>query len=78
MDNPIAVKCLKHGFQLFKDDVKYFFDYLDDLQESGYTNMYGAPKHLQDDFEMCFKEASWVVGLWMHWKQHGELKDAVA
>lgn len=78
MKNEIAVKCKKHGFTLLNDDVKYFFDYLDDLRDGGYINMYGAPQALMDDFEMCFKEASWVVGLWMHWVQHGELKDEVA
>jgi len=78
MENQIAVKCKKHGFTLLNDDVKYFFDYLDDLQESGQTNMYGSPQYLMDDFEMCFKEANWVVGLWMHWVQHGKLKDEVA
>jgi len=70
------VKCPKKGFVLYKDDVKYYFDYLDDLRGSGATNMFGAPKYLQDDFEMCFKEASWIVGLWMKFNQTGELGDA--
>lgn len=73
----IYVKCPNKGFTLNRHDVQYYFNFLDDLKESGSTNMFGAPKYLMEGFEMCFKEASWIVGLWMHWVQHGEMKDTV-
>lgn len=72
-----VTKCPKYGFTLNSDDVDYYFDYLDDMRDSGRENMHAAPRSLMLDFEMCFKEATWVVGLWMHWNTHGELKDAV-
>lgn len=41
------------------------FKYLDDLRESGETNMFGAAAYLQRDFDMTPKEArEWLVK-WM-------------
>jgi hypothetical protein len=39
--------------------------FLDDLRESGETNMYGAPAYLQQEFGMDSNEAKVVVQYWM-------------
>lgn len=39
--------------------------YLDDLRESGVTNMYGAGEYLQDEFELGRREANQVLSHWM-------------
>lgn len=44
---------------------KRVFTYLNDLRDSGVTNMYGSPAYVQDAFGIEFKEASNLVGLWM-------------
>ena len=41
------------------------FDYLDDLRESGVTNMYGAGPYVQEEFGLDRKEARDVVIAWM-------------
>lgn len=41
--------------------------YLDDLRESGKTNMYGARPHLMKDFpDLTGKEAGKVLVYWIH------------
>ena len=40
-------------------------DYLDDLRESGKTNMLGAGVYLQNKFLFGQREASKVLGYWM-------------
>jgi hypothetical protein len=43
-----------------------YFEYLDDLRESGQTNMYGAASYLLRDHPgMTNQEANAVVGAWM-------------
>ena len=42
-----------------------FFYYLDDLRESGVTNMYGAGEYLIDEFDMDEKYARKVLIKWM-------------
>lgn len=41
-------------------------NYLDDLQESGDTNMYGAGSYLEASFGMSRNEASDTLGHWMN------------
>jgi len=36
-------------------------EYLDDLRESGVTNMYGAGAYLEDEFDMTREEANQVL-----------------
>jgi len=45
-------------------------EYLDDLRESGVTNMYGAGAYLEDEFDMTREEANQVLTYWM--KTFGE------
>jgi len=40
-------------------------EYLDDLRESGVTNMYGAGSYLQEDYGFTHNESSDVLHYWM-------------
>lgn len=40
-------------------------DYLDELRESGVTNMFGAAPYLEDEFGLSRKEAGQVLVYWM-------------
>jgi hypothetical protein len=42
-----------------------YFDYLDELRESGITNMFGARPYLANAFEMESKVAGAVLSAWM-------------
>ena len=44
---------------------KEVMEYLQDLRESGVTNMYGAASYIQDQFEMSEKESKEILVLWM-------------
>lgn len=46
-----------------------YFQFLDELQESGDTNMYGASTYLQDKFWIEKSEAKKVLKLWMKSKE---------
>jgi len=42
------------------------FDFLDELRETGITNMFGASPFLEDEFpELNAREARIVLGKWM-------------
>jgi hypothetical protein len=43
-----------------------YFEYLDDLRDSGITNMYGAAPYLQRAFDLSGKLARAVLTEWMH------------
>ena len=40
-------------------------EYLDELRESGATNMFGAAQYLMEEFDMDKKEARQVLTEWM-------------
>ena len=40
--------------------------YLDDLRESGITNMFGAAPYIQEEFDMDEKDARETLSFWMH------------
>jgi hypothetical protein len=42
------------------------FEYLDELRESGETNMFGASPYLMSDFDMGRTEASDALSAWMN------------
>jgi len=48
-----------------KMDEKEYFDYLDDLRESGETNMYGAGAYLQAEYGLDKATARKVLTKWM-------------
>jgi len=45
--------------------VNEYFEYLDDLRESGVTNMFGAAPYLQEAFGLSRYEARVVLLKWM-------------
>lgn len=44
---------------------KSVFTYLNELRESGQTNMFGAGTYIQDEFELPAKEARTLLTTWM-------------
>lgn len=40
-------------------------EYLDELRDSGVTNMYGAPRYVQEEFDVDFEEAGRITSYWM-------------
>ena len=48
-----------------EDDIKDFFDFLNNLRDSGVTNMYGATPYLQDEYEMSEQHATKILVAWM-------------
>jgi len=42
-----------------------YFSYLDELRESGVTNMFGAAPYLQEEFGLGRYEARDVLSAWM-------------
>lgn len=51
---------------LTKETLVEYFDFLDDLRESGVTNMFGAGPYLQEGFDgLKRNEAHHILGLWM-------------
>jgi hypothetical protein len=46
-------------------DKEEIFEYLDELRESGVTNMWGAGPYVEDEFELGRREAGELVGEWM-------------
>jgi len=51
-----------HPDDIFKDEV---FVYLDNLRESGITNMFGAGVYIQSEFDVDKKEARALLMEWM-------------
>ena len=41
------------------------FDYLEELRQSGVTNMFGARPYLMDAFDLDKREAGRILALWM-------------
>ena len=47
-------------------DKKQMFLYLDDLRESGVTNMWGAAEYLAPAFDLTKQEARTILAEWMN------------
>ena len=43
-----------------------YFEFLDDLRESGKTNMFGAASYLVERFDLDIKEARSILGRWQN------------
>lgn len=53
----------------FTDEQKQeYFEYLDELRDSGVTNMFGAAPYLQDEFGLEKADARTVLSAWMRSK----------
>ena len=46
-------------------DTEDYFSYLDDLRDSGVTNMFGAAPYLQQEFGLDRNEARDILRQWM-------------
>jgi len=46
-------------------EYQIYYDYLDELRESGVTNMFGAAPYLAAEFGLDKKEARIVLSKWM-------------
>lgn len=57
---------------------KKYFEYLDDLRESGETNMYGAASYLQDEFLLSREKARTILREWMKSYRGGSDAQAAA
>lgn len=44
---------------------EHYFEYLDELRESGETNMLGATPYLQDEFDIDKQKARTVLQEWI-------------
>ena len=42
-----------------------YYEYLEDLRQSGVTNMFGASPYLQEDFGLDRRKAREVLSSWM-------------
>ena len=49
---------------------KDYFEFLDDLRESGVTNMFGSAPYLAEEFGLCIRHARTIVGDYMRQKQN--------
>ncbi len=58
------------------EELVEIFVYLDDLRESGETNMYGASSYLVEEMSMERKQARDVLGQWMKTFSHEKSLDA--
>ncbi len=47
------------------DDYEGYFNFLDNLRESGVTNMFGAVPYLMDEFILDKDEALDILSKWM-------------
>ena len=54
-----------HDKQIGNKMMKEYFDYLNELRESGETNMFGAGSYLQEEFGLSRKESREVLLAWM-------------
>lgn len=42
-----------------------YYDYLEELRQSGVTNMFGAAPYLMREFDLSYDEASKILSDWM-------------
>ena len=49
-----------------------YYNYLNDLRDSGVVNMFGATPYLQKEFGLSRKEASEILSDWMKSFEKGE------
>ncbi len=51
--------------QFTSEQLTEAFEYLDELRESGRTNMFGAPAYVENELGWERQDARTVTGLWM-------------
>lgn len=57
-------------------DRQKYYDYLENLRESGKTNMWGAGIWLEQEFGLSHKEAGDILTDWIVKKQKGNCDEA--
>lgn len=50
---------------MIKEEWNEYYVYLEDLRQSGVTNMFGAAPYLQEEFDLNRKEAREILANWM-------------
>jgi hypothetical protein len=50
---------------LTTEELQDYYDYLDELRESGETNMFGASAYLMEDWDLGRRAARDILGAWM-------------
>lgn len=65
LNNTAKVPSRKRLVEFSLDEVVAFFEFLDDLRESGETNMFGAAPWVQREFGLDRLKAKDVLVLWM-------------
>jgi hypothetical protein len=48
-----------------EDNMKKYFNYLESLRDSGETNMWGAAPFLSQEFDLSYKQATYVLVEWI-------------
>lgn len=61
-----------HKLKMPKKEKEEIFLYLDELRESGVTNMWGSPKFVQQTFNLTWDDAKAIVIEWMRLKESGK------
>jgi hypothetical protein len=61
-------------FEHLFGDMELFFEELEALRVSGVMNMYGAPKWLEDNYDLSRKEAIYVFLSWTDFKKEEKEK----
>jgi hypothetical protein len=51
--------------QAMSEELKEYYEFLDELRESGETNMFGAAPYLAEEFGLSKRESREVVLNWM-------------
>lgn len=51
---------------MIKEEWYEYYVYLEDLRQSGVTNMFGATPYLQEEFDLSKKEAREILINWMN------------
>ena len=49
-----------------EEELEEYLEYLDELRDSGVTNMFGAGQYIQRDFGIDKRKANAVLTYWMH------------
>ena len=49
-----------------EEDLTKYLEYLDDLRDSGETNMFGAASYIRETFGVSRNESTKILSYWMH------------
>ena len=61
-------------FEHLYDDMELFYEELEALRVSGVMNMYGAPKWLEENYDLSREEAIYVFLAWCDFKEEEQEK----